>query len=95
MTRLLHGTLGDPKSLINESHNSSLLEYPQYTRPYIFREMNVPDVLINGNHKEIELWRQEQMLARTYKRRKDLIEDNFSEKLDLFSSEGDDWLWDI
>ena len=95
LTRLLPGTLGDPDSLINESHNSSLLEYPQYTRPPVFRDMKVPDVLLSGNHKEIDLWREEQMLARTYKKRKDLIKDNFPEKLDLSSYESDDWIWNI
>ncbi len=94
LTRLLPGTLGDPESLINESHNSPLLEYPQYTRPQIFRDMKVPDVLISGNHKEIEFWREEQMLKRTFKRRKDLIKSEFC---DLQSDEydGDDWLWDL
>ena len=72
LTRLLPGTLGDPNSLINESHNSNLLEYPQYTRPQNFRGMKVPDVLISGNHKEIEIWRKEQMLKRTFQRRKDI-----------------------
>ena len=72
LTRLLPGTLGDPNSLINESHNSNLLEYPQYTRPQNFRDMKVPDVLISGNHKEIEIWRKEQMLKRTFQRRKDI-----------------------
>ena len=72
LTRLLPGTLGDPGSLIDESHNSSLLEYPHYTRPQIYREMKVPQILLSGNHKEIELWREKQMLARTYKKRKDL-----------------------
>ena len=95
LTRLLPGTLGDPDSLIHESHNSNLLEYPHYTRPQMFRDMKVPDVLINGNHKEIELWREEQMLARTYKKRKDLIKDNFPERLDLSSYESDDWFWNI
>jgi len=94
LTRLLPGTLGDPDSLINESHNSPLLEYPQYTRPQVFRNMKVPDVLTSGNHKEIELWREEQMLKRTFKRRKDLIKSEFC---DLQSDEydGDDWLWDL
>ncbi len=95
LTRLLPGTLGDPESLINESHNSSLLEYPQYTRPQVFRDMKVPDVLLNGNHKEIELWRKEQMLVRTYKKRKDLIKDNFPERLDSSFYESDDWFWNI
>jgi len=74
LTRLLPGTLGNSVSLQDESHNNSLLEYPHYTRPQIFRDMKVPDVLINGNHKEIELWRKDQMLERTFKRRKDLIQ---------------------
>lgn len=77
LTRILPGTLGDPGSLIDESHNSPLLEYPHYTRPQIFREMKVPDVLISGNHNEIQLWRKEQMLKRTYKRRKDMLKNNF------------------
>ena len=95
LTRLLPGTLGDPDSLINESHNSPLLEYPQYTRPQVFRDMKVPDVLISGNHKEIEFWREKQMLARTYKKRKDLIKDIFPERLESFSPESDDWFWNI
>ena len=73
LTRLLPGTLGDPNSLLDESHNSSLLEYPQYTRPYVFREMKVPDILISGNHDQIKLWRDEQRLERTFNRRNDLF----------------------
>ena len=74
LTRLLPGTLGDPNSLIDESHNSNLLEYPQYTRPPIYRDMKVPDILLSGNHDEIKSWRKEQMLKRTTERRKDLYE---------------------
>ena len=74
VTRLIPGTLGDPESLINESHNSNLLEYPQYTRPTSFKGMKVPDILLSGNHKEIEVWRKDQMKMRTFKKRKDLIE---------------------
>ena len=73
LTRLLPGTLGDPDSLIDESHNSSLLEYPHYTRPLIFKEMKVPDILVSGNHEEIKLWRKQKMLERTLDRRNDLI----------------------
>ena len=94
LTRLLPGTLGDPDSLKNESHNSTLLEYPQYTRPQVFRDMKVPDVLTNGNHKEIELWREEQMFKRTFKRRKDLIKSEFFD-LPIDEYDGDDWLWDL
>ena len=76
LTRLLPGTLGDPNSLIDESHNSSLLEYPQYTRPQVFREMKVPDILISGNHEEIKIWRKKKSYERTIERRNDLISDD-------------------
>jgi len=78
LTRLLPGTLGDPDSLVDESHNSSLLEYPQYTRPFNFQGMKVPDILLSGNHKEIEVWRKNQMIERTNKRRNDLNSSNQS-----------------
>ena len=83
VSRLLPGTLGDPNSLVDESHNTSLLEYPQYTRPQVFKDMKVPDILIGGNHQEIKLWREEQMLKRTYKRRKDLLNDDQLGQIDL------------
>lgn len=73
LTRLIPGTLGDINSLANESHNNGFLEYPQYTRPATFRGMEVPEVLLSGNHKEIRAWRQREMLKRTSNRRKDLI----------------------
>ena len=72
LTRLLPGTLGDPDSLLDESHNSSLLEYPQYTRPKIFKRMEVPNVLTSGNHKQIRSWREKKSLERTLDRRNDL-----------------------
>ncbi len=92
LTRLLPGTLGDSNSLINESHNFPLLEYPQYTRPQKFRDMKVPDVLIEGNHKEIELWRKEQMLKRTLQRRKDLIIGDLNDEKSFNCNE---WFWDV
>ena len=73
LTRLLPGTLGDPDSLKDESHNNSLLEYPQYTRPQMFRDMKVPDILVSGNHEEIKLWRDQKKLERTIHRRNDLL----------------------
>ena len=73
LTRLLPGALGDPDSLIDESHNGPFLEYPQYTRPPNFRDMRVPEVLLSGNHKEIKLWREKEMLKRTIKRRQNNI----------------------
>ena len=82
LTRLLPGTLGDPDSLLDESHNSNLLEYPHYTRPEIFQGMRVPDILLSGNHNEIKLWRENQMRIRTMNRRNDLFKKkniNFNE----------------
>jgi len=73
ISRLIPGTIGDPDSLNDESHNSCCLEYPQYTRPSSFRGMNVPSILLSGNHKEIRNWRNEQKIRRTFERRKDLI----------------------
>jgi len=73
LTRLLPGTLGDPNSLMDESHNSSLLEYPQYTRPLTFKNMKVPDILVSGNHEEIKSWRRRKSIERTWERRSDLI----------------------
>ena len=73
ITRILPGTLGDPHSLLDESHNSFLLEYPHYTRPPIFKDMKVPDILLSGNHEEIKSWREKKMFERTLDRRNDLI----------------------
>ena len=73
ISRLIPGTLGDPDSLIDESHNSCYLEYPHYTRPSSFRGMNVPSILLSGDHIQIKKWRNEQKIRRTLERRKDLI----------------------
>ena len=73
VTRLIPGTLGDINSLVSESHNNGLLEYPQYTRPIKFRGMEVPSILLSGNHKEINDWREREMIKRTSHRRNDLI----------------------
>ena len=73
ISRLIPGTLGDPDSLNDESHNSCYLEYPHYTRPSSFRGMHVPSILLSGNHKEIKKWRNNQKILRTVERRKDLI----------------------
>ena len=59
VSRFVPGVLGNPDSLKEESHNSNELEYPQYTRPPVFRGWKVPEVLLSGNHKEIEKWRRE------------------------------------
>ena len=94
VSRLLPGTLGDPSSLNDESHNSSLLEYPHYTRPKNFRNMKVPDVLMSGNHMQIENWREQQKLKRTKIRRKDLLKkNNFHD--DNTSYPEEKWFWDF
>ena len=73
VTRLLPGVLGDDESSRDESFSHGLLEYPQYTRPAEFRGMKVPDVLISGNHADIEKWRREQAKLRTKQQRPDLL----------------------
>ena len=72
VTRLLPGVLGDDESSSDESFSQGLLEYPHYTRPAEFRGMKVPEVLLSGNHAEIERWRKEQARLRTAARRPDL-----------------------
>ncbi|MGK7942987.1 MAG: tRNA (guanosine(37)-N1)-methyltransferase TrmD [Microcystaceae cyanobacterium] len=70
--RLLPGTVAKEESLKLESFEDGLLDYPQYTRPPIFRGLEVPSVLRSGNHQAIEQWRREQQIQRTQKRRPDL-----------------------
>ncbi len=74
VTRLLPGVLGDDASSADESFSHGLLEYPHYTRPAEFRGQKVPEVLLSGNHGEIEQWRREQAQERTRERRPDLWE---------------------
>ncbi len=74
VVRLIPGVLGDGESLLGDSFQSNLLDAPQYTRPAEFRGMNVPEVLLGGNHAEIATWRAEQQQQRTASRRKDLLE---------------------
>jgi tRNA (guanine37-N1)-methyltransferase len=73
VTRLIPGVLGDDESAHDESFSHGLLEYPHYTRPAEFRGMKVPEVLMSGNHAEIEKWRREQAKLRTKERRPDLL----------------------
>lgn len=76
VTRLLPGVLGDEMSAVDESFSSGLLEYPQYTRPALYRDMSVPDILLSGNHGAIDAWRHEQAMERTRVRRPDLLKDD-------------------
>ena len=76
VVRLLPGVLGNPESLVEESHSQGheqLLEYPNYTKPPVWRGRPVPDVLLSGHHALIEAWRREQALRRTAERRPDLL----------------------
>src|SRR3954466_14912993 len=66
--RYVPGVLGDPESVTEESHSESgRLEYPQYTRPRVFRGMEVPEILLSGDHPAIARWRREQSLSRSRK----------------------------
>jgi tRNA (guanine37-N1)-methyltransferase len=73
LSRLIPGVLGDPEGASDDSHASGLIEYPHYTRPVEYRGWRVPDVLISGHHAEINKWRRQQALYRTYKRRPDML----------------------
>ena len=72
--RLLPGVLGSEDSAQEDSHANGLLEYPQYTRPAVFRDWPVPEILLSGNHAQIARWRREQIIRRTLERRPDLID---------------------
>lgn len=74
VTRFIPGALGDPTGAMDDSFASGLLEYPHYTRPEEYRGWRVPDVLISGNHAEINRWRRKQSLIRTFLRRPELLE---------------------
>ena len=80
VTRLVPGVLGKEESLLHESFEGNLLEGPQYTRPANFRGIKVPDVLLSGNHKTIELWRNTKALAKTKTVRPDLLNKKGSSK---------------
>ena len=73
IVRLIPGALGSQSSPISDSHSNGLLEYPQYTRPQVYRGWSVPAVLLSGNHGEIAQWRHRQAVLRTAKRRPDLL----------------------
>jgi tRNA (guanine37-N1)-methyltransferase len=76
VVRLLDGALGDEDSAKDDSFSEGLLEYPQYTRPEVFRGMKVPDILLSGDHAKIAEWRRQQALERTKKWRPDLLNNN-------------------
>ncbi|MBN9176221.1 MAG: tRNA (guanosine(37)-N1)-methyltransferase TrmD [Microbacterium sp.] len=73
--RLVPGVVGNPESLVEESHEDGLLEYPSYTKPASWRGYDVPEVLLSGNHGRIDQWRHDQQVERTRERRPDLLPD--------------------
>lgn len=73
ITRCIPGVLGNDQSSIDESFSNGLLEYPQYTRPEVFMDMEVPSVLLSGNHEEIRKWRRREALRKTIFKRPDLM----------------------
>jgi len=74
VVRLIPGAVSDAFSLLTDSFQDNLLDAPSYTRPADFRSMIVPDILLSGNHQEIETWRRNIRLERTLQRRKDLLQ---------------------
>lgn len=74
VVRMIPGVLGSMESVLEDSHATGLLEYPQYTRPEVYRGWSVPEVLLSGNHARIANWRREQSIMRTLERRPDLLE---------------------
>ncbi|MFR4986310.1 MAG: tRNA (guanosine(37)-N1)-methyltransferase TrmD [Lachnospirales bacterium] len=74
ISRLVPSVLGKEESFLDESFSDNLLEYPNYTRPFIFNDKKVPEILLSGNHKKIEEWKKQQSLIRTYEKRPDLLE---------------------
>ena len=75
ISRNIKGVLNNEDSAETESFTTNLLEYPQYTRPVVFMDKKVPDVLLSGHHKNIEKWRMEKSVERTKERRPDLLND--------------------
>ena len=73
VTRLLPGVVGNERSIQEDSFEKGLLKYPQYTRPRVFEGLEVPEVLLSGDHEKIKLWRQEQRVLRTKKKRPGLV----------------------
>ena len=83
IARMVPGVLPNEEAYTNESHFASLLEAPQYTRPYEWRGRTVPDILLSGNHAAVAAWKRQQSLLRTKQRRPDLLEKADLSKSDL------------
>jgi tRNA (guanine37-N1)-methyltransferase len=72
--RMIPGVLSAEECFTEESHFAGLLEYPQYSRPRVWKDREVPEVLLSGHHKNIEIWRREQSIMRTFQKRPELLE---------------------
>lgn len=83
VARMLPGVLSDDECFEEESHYNSLLEYPQYTHPSSWQGREVPEVLLSGHHANVEKWRREKSLERTYSRRPDMLDNAELTKYDL------------
>ena len=75
IVRLIPGVLGNQQSHEDDSFQDGLLEFPQYTRPRLYKNLDVPEVLLSGNHANIDQWRHEQKIIRTWEKRPDLLAD--------------------
>ena len=73
IVRLIPGVLGDNECYLNESHYNGVLEYPQYTRPRVWNNLRVPEILLSGNHKKIGEWKKEKSIETTKKKRPDML----------------------
>jgi tRNA (guanine37-N1)-methyltransferase len=80
IVRLLPGVVGNPESLVEESHEGGLLEYPNYTQPAIWRGREIPDVLLGGNHRAVEQWRYQKRVELTQKLRPDMLPESLHEE---------------
>jgi len=87
VVRLLPGALGDEDSARDDSFSDGLLEYPHYTRPEVFRDMKVPEILLSGDHGKIAEWRRQQALERTRRHRPDLLDESGSSIHSAFTRE--------
>ncbi|MDO5750923.1 MAG: tRNA (guanosine(37)-N1)-methyltransferase TrmD [Rothia sp. (in: high G+C Gram-positive bacteria)] len=74
ITRLIPGAMGNPLSLEEESHTGGLLEYPVYTKPAVWRDLEAPAVLLSGNHGAVDRWRRDRQIERTLERRRDMFD---------------------
>ena len=88
LSRFIPGVLGSADSAEDESFSDGLLEYPQYTRPAVFRGMEVPEVLLNGNHALIIKWRRERAIETTYRVRPELIDESTLDKKEKLFLQG-------